>query len=444
MSYIVYDALFFHKRGDKWLVVSRTPPAWVIVNELGYQVLSHLPVQCHFSADDIALEGVSKDILKEYLENLAASHLIIRDTDLPLLQLNRKLRVNGIYFEITHQCNLRCKHCYVSADSTKMDDTMLSRQDIMNTIYQIAPPAEIGFSGGEPLMRPDCMSMIREVVSKGYLCTLLTNGLLITEELAQELATLGVTVQVSLEGSTPEINDAIRGRGSYDAAVRAIQILVANHVKVRVSVTPTTVNYKDFDELIKAIKNLGVDSLHVCTFTPQGRGKENLQDLSIPEDELYKFQQAVYEAAKTFDIMGNLPETLDINRVGYLWDKCPLGGSIHIGYDGNIYPCEIAATKSMVIGNVKQMSLTEALMGTCAQNFVSNSRERIELIAQCRECEWKHFCGGGCMVLAMAQNEDINTVDYLCNSRKKWFEQLLWENYYGEANENQHRTAEKL
>ena len=109
-----------------------------------------------------------------------------------------------------------------------------------------------------------------------------------------------------------------------------------------------------------------------------------------------------------------------------MWDKCPLAGSIHIGYDGSIYPCEIAAVNKMIIGNIKTDRLSDALNSERAKVFIQNSSQRIELIGECKECEWKHFCGGGCMVLSLAQNDEINTTDYLCACRKEWFERILW------------------
>lgn len=428
-KYRIQDALFFHKRKNYWLVVSRTPPAWTIVNQLGYEIISVLPRERSFDIFDVVnllTNQISLDDLRLFLEQLSSKLIIIREDALRVSQTDRELAINGLYIEITPQCNLHCKHCYVESKITP-PDLMLTREQILNTIFQLTPPAEIGFSGGEPLLRNDCMSMIREVSSKGYSCTLLTNGLLITDELAKELSELKVTVQVSLEGASPAVNDQIRGKGSFDAIIKSIDRLVQNKVDVRVSFTPTAINHHDFNGLLNLIKKMGVRSLHVCTFTPQGRGKKNADQLMLNNDDLYEFQTLVYKAAKDFDIMGNLPETLDLSRVGYLWDKCPLGGSMHVGHDGSIYPCEIAATKKMIIGNINDTTLDEALKSDAANLFINNSRNRIDLLHECINCEWKHFCGGGCLVLALAKKGELNVPDYLCNCRKKWFEELLWD-----------------
>lgn len=428
-KYYIMDKLFFHKRGELFLVVSRTPPAWTIVNAAGYEIISKMPIHNHpFSAIQLRHQldsEISLDNLNSFLDKLASAHLIFHsDTD-ALVQPNRDIRIGGAYIELTSQCNLHCKHCYVNAGPND-SSVLLSKDDILNAIYQIAPPADIGFSGGEPLLRSDCMPMIREVVAKGYRCSLLTNGTLIDDSIAEELSALSVTVQISLEGATAEVNDLIRGAGSFVRIVKSIEMLVKHKVNVRVSFTPTASNFRDFGNFLSFVKAKGVQSVHVCTFTPQGRGEANSNELMMNTAELLEFQSAVFEASKDFDIVGNLPETLDLSTVGYLWDKCPLAGSIHIGHDGSIYPCEIAAVKKMIIGNIKTDRLYDVLNSVRAKTFIQNSRQRIELIDDCKECEWKHFCGGGCMVLSLAQNNELNTTDYLCACRKEWFERILW------------------
>lgn len=428
-DYYIADKLFFHQRGDRYLVVSRTPPAWTIVNSAGYAIISKLPMHNkRFNSMQLLhqIDGdLSIDDLDCFLEKLASAHILFQGDTTPFVQPNRKIRIGGAYIELTAQCNLHCKHCYVSA-GLNASDNLLTKDDILNAIYQIEPPAEIGFSGGEPLLRDDCLPMVREVVAKGYRCSLLTNGTLIDDSIAEELSALGVTVQISLEGATAEVNDQIRGKGSFARIVKSIETLVKHRVNVRVSFTPTASNFRDFNSFLDFVKAQGVQSIHVCTFTPQGRGETNSNELMMTTNELLEFQSVVFDASKNFDIAGNLPETLDTSTVGYMWDKCPLAGSIHIGYDGSIYPCEIAAVNKMIIGNIKTDRLSDALNSERAKVFIQNSRQRIELIGECKECEWKHFCGGGCMVLSLAQNDEINTTDYLCACRKEWFERILW------------------
>lgn len=428
-KYRVFDKLFFHHRDDSCLIVSRTPPAWCITNGIGGRIAAKLPTTSPESVDDIAKriesEGISRDSALVYIRELIGCGILLSDREVPE-QTDRPLSIHGAYIEITNNCNLSCKHCYVDAHNSS-NKNHLSKEMILKVVHQLPSHSEIGISGGEPLMRSDCLEIVKEVVQSGYKCSLLTNGILIDHTIAQQLAEMKITVQISLEGPNALINDAIRGEGSFQRAIDAVRILLLYSAIVRISFTPTKVNWRTFEQFVELMLAEGVNSIHVCTYTPQGRGYLNQDSLMLNDEELMEFQLCVEKAKQRISIMGNLPETLDIERVGYLWDKCPLGGSIHVGYDGSIYPCEIAANKKMVIGNVKNMTLLDALNSEKGRGYVKQSQDRIVQQSECSLCEWKHFCGGGCLVLAIAKDETMSSVDYLCSSRKKWFEQLLWE-----------------
>lgn len=420
---------YFFGKNNLVLVVAAEPPAWAVLNWGAYKIISNIVPDKPFSLEELHAELLSRNIkikkeaLQELIKHLVKS-LVINPVDKLEIQPNRNLKINGIYFEVTSRCNLSCKHCYAAAGSKEIKD--LPQGLILKTIEQIDKPGDIGISGGEPLLRKDCMELLSKIVNNGYQCTLLTNGILATKRISRELAKNSLTAQVSLEGSTAPIHDSIRGEGTYKKVVRGIDNLIEAGCRVRVSFTPTRLNHFDFESLVDFCKAHGVHSIHVCTFTPQGRGQLNRERLQLTSPELYSFQKIVDEIAGNFDIMGNLPETLDLERVGYTWDCCPLGGSIHVGYDGNVYPCEIAANPYFVIGNIYKSSLNDILSSERMRFFVKNSRNRIYNIDECKVCVWRHFCGGGCMVLSQSGTNNIDNIDYLCEMRKKWFVDLLW------------------
>ena len=114
-DYYVVDKLFFHRRGDHYLVVIRTPPAWIIVNSAGYKIISIFPMNNQrFNSMQLIhkLDGdLSIDELDCFLEKLVSAHLLFKGDKVALIQPNRTIRVGGAYIELTSKCNLRCKHC---------------------------------------------------------------------------------------------------------------------------------------------------------------------------------------------------------------------------------------------------------------------------------------------------------------------------------------------
>lgn len=211
--------------------------------------------------------------------------------------------------------------------------------------------------------------------------------------------------------------------------MEGIRNLMGAGCRLRLSFTPTKLNIDTFEDYVTQARALGIRAIHVCTYTPQGRGNKNQDSLRLDEHQLFEFQILLKKLSKKVQILGDLPSMLDLNRVGYSWDSCPLAGNIHIISDGTIYPCEICCDEYFALGNIRKMTLQEALESPIMCKMHQNSRERINIIPECKECIWRHMCGGGCMVLSYLDTKEINHVDYYCNLRKYWFERLHWDNH---------------
>ena len=86
----------------------------------------------------------------------------------------------------------------------------------------------VNIGGGEPTVRPDFWELLDYAVEHHVGVKFSTNGFRITPERAERLAATDyVDVQISLDGATAEVNDAMRGQGTYDAALRAMANLQA-------------------------------------------------------------------------------------------------------------------------------------------------------------------------------------------------------------------------
>jgi len=150
-----------------------------------------------------------------------------------------------VVWNCTRRCNLRCIHCYSSSDNHAAPNE-LTGDEARKMITDIAAfecPVLL-FSGGEPLLRPDILELVRFAKDKGLRAVISTNGTLITEELAATLSTIGLDYAgISLDAAEPEINDKFRGvRGAFDRALDGIRNCLAAGVKVglRLTITSTT------------------------------------------------------------------------------------------------------------------------------------------------------------------------------------------------------------
>jgi MoaA/NifB/PqqE/SkfB family radical SAM enzyme len=199
-----------------------------------------------------------------------------------------------VQLRVTNLCNLRCKMCgqwgdtgiYRSgADGAASDGHLerdrireligLKRQmalaDYVRLLDELAPSRPIvSLFGGEPLLYPDILPLIREIKGRGLTCSIITNGWRL-EEMAKELVEAGVdSIMVSIDG-TPDAHDRIRGQaGSFAraaAGVRAVAALrgtLGSAVPMLLAILPITeLNLEDVAPALEALRALPLDTINV-------------------------------------------------------------------------------------------------------------------------------------------------------------------------------------
>ena len=147
-------------------------------------------------------------------------------------------------WELTYACNLSCVHCLSS--SGRRDPGELSTQECKRVIDELERMQVfyVNIGGGEPTVRPDFWELVDYATAHHVGVKFSTNGLRITPEVARRLAASDyIDVQISLDGATAEVNDAVRGRGSFEMATRAMQALAdAGFAGFKISVVMTRHN----------------------------------------------------------------------------------------------------------------------------------------------------------------------------------------------------------
>src|SRR4051794_39636765 len=152
-------------------------------------------------------------------------------------------------WELTYACNLACVHCLSS--SGRRDPRELSTAECMGVIDELQRMQVfyVNIGGGEPTVRRDFWELLDYAVAHDVGVKFSTNGSRITAESAQRLAATDyLDVQISMDGATAEINDAVRGVGSYATAIRAMEHLAnAGFSGFKLSVVVTRQNITQLD-----------------------------------------------------------------------------------------------------------------------------------------------------------------------------------------------------
>jgi radical SAM protein with 4Fe4S-binding SPASM domain len=153
-----------------------------------------------------------------------------------------------VSIEVTHRCPLSCLHCY---NNLAMGDLSARQQELSAAEHfrLIDEIAELGtlwllFTGGEIFGRKDFLEIYTYAKKKGFLITLFTNGILITEKIADYLAERApFAIEITLYGRTRETYEALTGiPGSYDRCLRGIRLLRERALPLKLKTVPTTVN----------------------------------------------------------------------------------------------------------------------------------------------------------------------------------------------------------
>src|SRR5215475_8499224 len=208
-------------------------------------------------------------------------------------------------WELTYACNLACVHCLSS--SGRSDPRELSTQQCKAVIDELESMQVfyVNIGGGEPTVRHDFWDLVDYATVHHVGVKFSTNGVRITPEVADRLAASDyVDVQVSLDGATAEVNDALRGRGSFAVAIRALENLAAAGFKdAKISVVVTRHNVDQLDEFATLASRYGA-TLRITRLRPSGRGADVWDELHATAEQqvqLYEWLVAKGDRVLTGD-----------------------------------------------------------------------------------------------------------------------------------------------
>ena len=298
-------------------------------------------------------------------------------------------------WEITYGCNLACIHCLSS--SGRRDPRELSTDEARAVIDELhdLQVFYVNIGGGEPTIRTDFYDLLDYAVARGVGVKFSTNGSTISSEKAKRLAGSDyVDVQISIDGADEATNDAVRGRGSYAAARRAMDALAnAGFGGFKISVVVTRQNVSQLDEF-EALADAYGAQLRLTRLRPSGRGADSWADLhptAGQQVELYNWLLARPNVltGDSFFHLSALGEPLPgLNLCGAGRVVCLIDPV------GDVYACPFVLHPEFLAGSVRRPGgFTEVWRSSPL--FLS-LREPASAGA-CSSCGSYDACRGGCM-----------------------------------------------
>lgn len=268
---------------------------------------------------------------------------------------NGTVSLRNVFLHVTKACNLCCSYCYFSA-SKPLPGEMATEEYARLWPEMVAlRPHKVIVTGGEPLLRPDILDLLRGLRDADpehhVLRCLNTNGHLVTPELARELVGLADEVRVSLD-AMPGRNDALRGEGNFETAVRALETCYAVGFEPKVLVTVTSHSLPDLEELLCFLIEKKITRINLNTFRPIGRGKGKWELTANPSDVRVAVERAWARCCPDQPPPPEPPRPESCSN-------CGVGSFLNVMPDGDVFPCHVLTQREFRCGNVREQSLLE-------------------------------------------------------------------------------------
>ncbi|HJV02239.1 MAG TPA: pyrroloquinoline quinone biosynthesis protein PqqE [Burkholderiaceae bacterium] len=319
--------------------------------------------------------------------------------------------------ELTYRCPLHCAFCYNPVDYAANRNELSTEQwlDVLRQGRQLGA-AQLGFSGGEPLLRDDLEQLVAEGRRLGYYTNLITSGIGLTEQRIAALKAAGLDhIQLSFQDSTREMNDFLSSTRTFDLKARVARLIKQYDYPMVLNVVLHRYNLDHVERIIDMALEMGVEYLELANTQYYGWGMVNRAQL-MPTREQLERAEAVVNACRArigsrLRILFVVPDYFEARP-----KACMNGwGSVFLDVapDGAALPCHAARTiPGMTFPNVTEQSLKQIWYESEAFNKFRGDAWMKE---PCRSCDDKHKDYGGCRCQALALTGDAANADPVCS-----------------------------
>lgn len=323
---------------------------------------------------------------------------------------------------ITSECNLRCSYCsfFTSEGDVHID---LPTEDWLAFFDDLGRNCvlRVKLGGGEPFFRQDIVELLEGIVRNRMRFSILSNGALITDEIASFLASTGRCdfIQVSVDGSGPESHDVFRGKGSFEKAIRGIKILQRHNVIATVRMTIHKGNLHHLEETSRLLlEEVGLPGFSTNAASYMGMCRIDSEKIQLNTEERSLAMETLTHLNQKYHgrIMATAGPLSDANRWsewilareegkagppngGYLTACGGVFETLAVRSDGIMVPC--SQLTHIELGRILKDDLGEVWRDHPELNRLRERRSiSLKSFDYCKGCEYIDFCTGNCPAMA--------------------------------------------
>ena len=343
-----------------------------------------------------------------------------------------------VVYNCTRRCNLKCAHCYSASDDIDYSNELSTDEakEMIDSLARLGSPV-ILFSGGEPLMRPDLLTLMRHARDAGLRVVISTNGTLLTDDFLQGAKETGVSyIGVSLDG-LEEVNDRFRGvKGAFRRALDGIRLTLAHGVKAGLRFTINRRNMNEINGIFDLMEAEKIPRICLYHLVYSGRGSR-LRDEDLSPEQTREVVDLIIDRTAQLHESGFPAEVLTVDNHAdgpYLYlrmlkenhpaadDTLKLllmnGGNSSgngigcISWDGEVYADQFSRDRSF--GNVRKRPFDEIWTDDSIE-VLSQFRDKYSHVTgRCKNCRFLYACGGNFRTRAESVTGELWGVDPAC------------------------------
>lgn len=321
-----------------------------------------------------------------------------------------------VSWNTTNACNMYCAHCYRDA-GCKADEELSTGEakELLNQIARAGFKIMI-FSGGEPLMRPDILELVKHAASLKLIPVFGTNGTLITRDMAEKLKSAGAKgMGISLDSTDAEKHDKFRAfKNAWSGAVEGMKNCREVGLPFQIHTTVMDWNQHELEKITDFAVEIGAKAHHIFFLVPTGRAA-SIEDEALRQKEYEEVLIRIMEKQKKVPIELKptcAPQFLRIaDELGMnlRFKRGCLAGLSYciISPRGKVQPC---AYLNMELGDVRETPFDEIWKN----NPILKKLRTLDYGGGCGVCKYKNKCGGCRARAAVYHDGDFMAADTIC------------------------------
>lgn len=315
------------------------------------------------------------------------------------------LLISGIQIYLTNQCNLTCKHCYITNDKLHhmpYNDFV----SIVNKCFEVYDKfnlkneeclSEITLGGGECTLNPNFLNILTYALMKFKDIKILSNCVNIPDDIFNFYKSYKnkITIKTSIDG-LEETHNFIRGNDTYRKTISNIKKLIDNDIKVEVQFTANDKNYNEISQVYKELTSIGVDTIVYERYVDQHN--KYLKPLSNNQLQEVLKQTNNCKSKRNFGFINDSTS------------ECVVGKQIVIDDCGNLKPC-----MKFCAG---LLNILHSDIDTIVKEIKLNNLKYRVLPQECFNCLDFESCAGGEKCILQNTTNNFYTLDNICTIKQ--------------------------